>query len=148
MHWNAQFVFRATSVSRRGAIINLYLVTLKRGTSGLNAEFSFESCGVSELAIVMATGKKSEWWCHGNDQFERSKTYNLPSTTLLWNKPKNMSNFVEMQYFSEENGLNTAGWCRFETDRQSCRCLFPFINCHVSTQTISDWLRCHILVSE
>ena len=41
MHWNAQVVFRATFVSRRGAIIDLYLATLKRGTPGLNAEFSF-----------------------------------------------------------------------------------------------------------
>ena len=41
MDWNAQVVFRATLVLWRGAIIDLYLVTLKRGTPGLNAEFSF-----------------------------------------------------------------------------------------------------------
>ena len=37
----AQVVFRTAFVSRRGAIIELYLATLKRGTPGLNAEFFF-----------------------------------------------------------------------------------------------------------
>ena len=31
MRWNSQVVFRATFVSRRGAIIDLYLETLKHG---------------------------------------------------------------------------------------------------------------------
>jgi hypothetical protein len=35
----AQVGFRATFVSRRGAIIDLYIATLKRGASGLDAEF-------------------------------------------------------------------------------------------------------------
>ena len=41
MHLNGQVVFRAIFVSRRGAIIDLYLAKLKRGRSDLKAEFSF-----------------------------------------------------------------------------------------------------------
>ena len=41
-------VFRATFVSRRGAIMDLYRATLKRGTPGLNTEFSFVPAAVGK----------------------------------------------------------------------------------------------------
>jgi len=49
MLWNAQVVFRATFVTTRGAIIDLYTATLKRGTQGLDAKFFIIYTGQGKL---------------------------------------------------------------------------------------------------
>ena len=52
---NTEVVFRATFVSRRGAIIDLYTATLKRGTLGLDAKFFI----VQEYRLQEHPGYKS-----------------------------------------------------------------------------------------